>query len=380
MSDNSNKMKRELLKRLIEDEEEDDEIIWFLLSSKRKKVDSLYTSRVEEGSYQILIKRHLNAKELKFRKYCRLNKTQFKFVLSLIENDIRPMKKGSITAEEKLFLTLRFLATGETYASLDFNYRISASYISRIVQQVLASLRKNLVPIFLPMPTEDQLKQTSGHFWNRWNVPNCFGAIDGKHVRIKAPQNSGSIFFNYKDYYSTVLLAIVDANCKFIAVDVGSYGKEGDSGIFKKSAMGKRICSGQFNVPQSAPLPGTNILTPHYLIGDDAFALDVYMMKPYYRNHVRNDRDKAIFNYRICRARRVTENAFGLLSQVFRVLYTPIAIKPELCDHLIITICCLHNLLRDAYLENNGIPYYRYDRKKPKPTENMIPLARRGGS
>lgn len=232
------------------------------------------------------------------------------------------------------------------------------------MQQVLASLRKNLVPIFLPVPTENQLKQIAEDFWNRWNCPNCFGAIDGKHVRIKSPKNSGSMFFNYKDYYFTVLLAIVDANCKFIAVDVGSYGKEGDSGIFKKSAMGQKIMSDHFNVPQPAALPGTDILTPHYLIGDDAFALDVHMMKPYYRNHIRGDRDKAIFNYRICRARRVTENSFGLLSQVFRILYTPIAIKPEICDDLVITLCCLHNLLRDAYLEKNGIPHYNFNEKK----------------
>lgn len=96
MSDNLNKRKRELLQRLMEDEEEDDEIMLLLLASeKRKKIDSLYTSRVDEGSYNILIKRHFNLKEEKFRKYCRLNKAQFKFVLSLIENDIQPKKKGS---------------------------------------------------------------------------------------------------------------------------------------------------------------------------------------------------------------------------------------------------------------------------------------------
>ena len=143
--------------------------------------------------------------------------------------------------------------------------------------------------------------------------------------------------------------------------------------------MGQKIISEQFNVPQPAALPGTDTLTPHYLIGDDAFGLDVYMMKPYYRTHIRGDRDKAIFNYRICRARRVTENCFGLLSQVFRILYSPIAIKPEICDDLIITLCCLHNLLRDAYLEKNGIPYYSYKKQNTKPTENMLPLTRRGG-
>lgn len=106
MSDNLNKRKRELVERLIQDEEEDDEIM-LLLTSKRNEIDSLYTSRVDEGSYQILIKRHLDLKEQKFRQYCRLNKSEFKFVLSLIKKDIQPMKKGSITADEKLFLTLR---------------------------------------------------------------------------------------------------------------------------------------------------------------------------------------------------------------------------------------------------------------------------------
>ncbi|CAG5048242.1 unnamed protein product [Parnassius apollo] len=74
MSDSSNTTKQELLKRLIGDEEEDDVIMLFLLSSNSNKIDALYTSRYEEGSYQILINKHLKAKEKKFRKYCRLNK------------------------------------------------------------------------------------------------------------------------------------------------------------------------------------------------------------------------------------------------------------------------------------------------------------------
>lgn len=60
-------------------------------------------------------------------------------------------------------------------------------------------------------------------------------------------------------------------------------------------------------------------------------------------------------------------------------MYSHKAVKPEICNDLVITLCCLHNLLRDAYLEKNGIPYNRYNKKKPTPTENMFPLARRGG-
>lgn len=82
----------------------------------------------------------------------------------------------------------------------------------------------------MPQPTTESLKQNILDYYVKWNYPNCFGAIDGKHVRVRCPPNAGSAFFNYKDFHSVVLLAIVDANLKFIAVDVGSYGREGDAG------------------------------------------------------------------------------------------------------------------------------------------------------
>lgn len=82
----------------------------------------------------------------------------------------------------------------------------------------------------MPTPTTGQLRENADKFFNRWNFPNCVAAIDGKHVRIKCPINSASAFFNYKDFFSIVLLALVDADYKFVAVDVGSYGREGDAG------------------------------------------------------------------------------------------------------------------------------------------------------
>lgn len=48
-------------------------------------------------------------------------------------------------------------------------------------------------------------------------------------------------FFNYKDYFSIVMLAMVDVNYKYIAIDVGSFGREGDSSIFLKSAISQQI-------------------------------------------------------------------------------------------------------------------------------------------
>lgn len=103
-------------------------------------------------------------------------------------------------------------------------------------------------------------------------------------------------------------------------------------------------------------------------------------MEPYTRKVAKNDVTKDIFNYRLCRARRVSENALGLLCQVFRVFYTHINILPETCDDLIVVACCLHNLLRDGFLENSGKTFYHFNTDMETTlTPNMHSLSRTGG-
>lgn len=70
--------------------------------------------------------------------------------------------------------------------------------------------------------------------------PNCLGAIDGKHIRVKKPPNSGTSFFNYKKYFSVVLMAVADADSNDIAIDVGSYGSTSDSRGLDNSGFGKK--------------------------------------------------------------------------------------------------------------------------------------------
>lgn len=154
---------------------------------------------------------------------------------------------------------------------------------------------------------------------------------------------------------------MVDANYKFVIVDNGSYGKEGDSSIFLKSDIGRWILNGSFGCPEESFLPGSNIVVPHVIVGDEAFRLHTHIMKPYSKKSSREDVSKKTFNYRLSRARRVTKNAFGLLSQVFRVFYQSIDVQTTTCDNLIWVSCCLHNMLRDGYLEKNNKPFYEYD-------------------
>lgn len=234
------------------------------------------------------------------------------------------------------------------------------------MKQVLQAIVKHLLPL-----SEILLKKSAEGYLNEWNFPNCCGAIDGKHVRIVCPKKSGSAFYNYKGFHSIILLAIVDPYCKFIAVDVGSHGREGDAGILPKSSMGKKINSGQFNLPPPAFLPQTKVLQPHVL-GDSAFSLTENMMKPYPIPAARSDKTIAVFNYRHCRARRTSENAFGILCQYFRVFFTAMALKPATADYAVVASCILHNILRQfnipftsATTDDDPVPNHNLDALLP---------------
>lgn len=146
---------------------------------------------------------------------------------------------------------LQYLATGNSFHSLYYKYLIGITIIRTIVRDTCDKIWMCLKSAYIAEKNEDTWRAAADKFAIKTDFPNCLGAVDGKHIRIQKPNQSGSLFFNYKQHFSVILMAVVDADYCFISVDIGSYGSVSDSNVFQHSNFGLKLEMGQLHVPEN---------------------------------------------------------------------------------------------------------------------------------
>ena len=304
------------------------------------------------GQYEALLMSELYHNDEKaFKNFTRLPTEMYDEVLSRIETRLKKKDtrwRDSLPAGLKLAVVLRHIATGDSYKTLMYGFRVSDSAISKFLPSVLRAIIEEYAEEVIDTPTTpEEWMELEDTMRNVWQVPHSFGGIDGKHVRLFSPKKSGSLYHNYKGFCSIVLLAFVDGNLRFRWIDVGANGSCSDTQIFNDSELNECIQDGTVGFPEPDPLPGDTEDMPYFLLGDDIFGLKSWMMKPIPGKVL--SREERIYNYRISRGRRVVENAFGVLAHIFQILLKPIAQDVDTAQ--LIVMCCvvLHNLMRIRY-------------------------------
>ncbi|CAN7945833.1 unnamed protein product [Ixodes pacificus] len=276
----------------------------------------------------------------------------FDTLLELVRDKIRKTNtnwRKAITPEQRLIVTLRFLAAGQYIRGASFNNCMGCSTVCGIIQETCQALWDVLQPLCLTCPQHaDEWLQVFNimDFIDRtWNFPHCLGAMDGKHVVIECPGRTGSLNFNYEKTFSKLMLAICDAKYRFLYVEIDHHGSESDAGIFRRSDFLQAIAEGQWRLPTASWLGSRKV--PYFSVGDEAFPLKTFVMRPFPRKSkkARAKRPPRVFNYRLSRARRVVENSLGILAQRWRILRRPFAAKEETTDRIVAACVVLHNFL-----------------------------------
>ena len=97
-------------------------------------------------------------------------------------------------------------------------------------------------------------KTIAKEFQEIQNLPHRIDVIDGKHVAIKLPLNSGSLYFNYKGYFSIILMTICDACYVFTHIDIVGYVSNNGSDAFRNSQIGEQSFKNKVHLPTAKSL------------------------------------------------------------------------------------------------------------------------------
>lgn len=137
----------------------------------------------------------------RFFSYMRMLPEHFDLLLSKLMPFMKQQQqfgRRRITNEERLAVTLRYLATGASMAHLSHTWLIGESTLRVIINETLDAIWNSLQPVYMMTPNADSWREKAVDFSKLWNLPFCVGALDGKHVVMDAPAKSGSIYYNYK--------------------------------------------------------------------------------------------------------------------------------------------------------------------------------------
>lgn len=304
-----------------------------------------------------------------FRNFVRMEPEMFQHIAARVSERIwkeDTAYRKALIPELKLAVTLRYIASGESYHSLMYAFRVPHNTISLFIPEVCEAIIAEFAQDVMTCPTTpDQWGSIARKFSQRWNFHHCVGALDGKHIAMRCPANGGSTYYNYKGFHSIILMALVDAEYKFTWVDVGREGSAGDAQVFNNSELKECIENNTIGFPAPDPLPGDDRPMPYYIVADDAFALRTWMMKPFSKR-LMTDCER-IFNYRLSRARRIVENAFGILAHRFQCLLTTLKQKPANVISIVLACTCLHNMMRLQY------PGHHIDVDQEDAEHNLVP-------
>ncbi|XP_057310560.1 uncharacterized protein LOC130648525 [Hydractinia symbiolongicarpus] len=149
------------------------------------------------------------------------------------------LKRESISADQRLCITLRYLVTGDAKSTIASSYPVGPTTVGRIISETCNAIWEKLLGAGqLKCPsTQSEWKKIAANFEKLWQFPNCIGAIDGNHVVMQVPARGVSSFFNYKKTHSIVLMAVCDADYKFLLVDIGDSGRQSDAGVFSSGCI-----------------------------------------------------------------------------------------------------------------------------------------------
>lgn len=276
-----------------------------------------------------------------FKANFRVTRQTFAYIVSSCSSLVRQdtNMRRCIPLHKRVALSLYRLASSAEERTVAHLFSVSRSSVNNIYREFCDILVDVLEPQIVCVPSLNDVQDHVRQFEASTGFPQGFGALDGCHVKVSPPKENAQDYYNYKGWYSVILLALVDHNYKFMFINVGSPGRNHDSAVYKSSVLARAVNTQLFSEP-AKQIEGEQVGA--IILCDQAFPLTSHLMKPY-PNRSTSEETVRHFNYTLSKARRVVENAFGRLKARFRVLKS-LECEISNANRIIRACCVLHNI------------------------------------
>ena len=245
-----------------------------------------------------------------------------------------------VSVERRVAITLWKLATNIEYRSISQLFGLGRSTVCTIVLETCRAITEVLLPRYVKVPQGESCKEAIDGF-DRLGFPQAVGAVDGTHIPIIRPVENATDYYNRKGFHSIIMQGVVDYRGIFIDVYIGWPGRVHDARVFKNSGLFKKASRGQL-LPDWPKYYG-HVKIPLLLLGDPAYPLLPWLMKPY-THHVGLSPKQKNFNRCLSKARVVVEQAFGRLKGRWRCLLKRMDHLTENVPYIVSTCVTLHNV------------------------------------
>ena len=221
----------------------------------------------------------------------------------LIEKQNTNMRRP-VSVERRVAISLWILATPSEYRMVSHLFGLARCTVCVIVHETCRAIAQNLQSVYISFPTGESLKTVVEGFQCRWDIPQCAGSVDGTHIPITPPAMNHTDYYNRKGWYSIITQAVVDHNGLFRDLCIGWPGSVHDACVFSNSTLYSKVNNGELLQGDVLHVSGGTI--PVYLIGDSAYPLLSWLIKPFAHNSPLSQQQKN-YNYRISRGRVVVD-------------------------------------------------------------------------
>ena len=211
------------------------------------------------------------------------------------------------TPEQQLGLTLYRLAHGCSFSTVADLFGVSISPAGQTYKKVTRVLVAQIYNTFALLSQNQAGWETEPKNVIENYEFRCVGDWDGFHVYVRSKLKS---YFSFKKRYTVSNLALVWYNKRILYAAVGVPRNTHDARMLKNTQLYQKRLEGDAIPKLNICLAGAGT-TPMVTVGDSAFPPISWLSKSY-KDDTRDPQQKH-FNKKLCSARVVTENAYGML-------------------------------------------------------------------